>query len=143
MRIAAAALFGLGLVLGATQGHAAGTLRIGTQEDPDRLDPALGGTLGGRFVFTAMCDKLWDLKPDLGFAPQLATKWEWSGDGRALTITLREDVTYHHCHAGPDDLTRRVAAFQARINREPCALADRLWVKDRLDPEEEKLRFSN
>jgi hypothetical protein len=41
-----------------------------------------------------------------------------------------------------DDLTSRVAAFQARINREPCVLADRLWVKDRLDPEEEKLRFS-
>ena len=53
--------------------HAAGTLRIGTQEEPDRLDPALGGTFGGRFVFTAMCDKLWDLKPDLTFAPQLAT----------------------------------------------------------------------
>src|SRR5689334_9412030 len=45
--------------------------------------------------------------------------------------------------ASPDDLTRRVAAFQVRINREPCALADRLWVKDHLDPEEEKLRFSN
>ncbi len=74
---------------------AAGTLRIGTQEDPDRLDPALGGTFGGRFVFTALCDKLWDLKPDLTFTPQLATKWEWSDDGRALTITLRPDVTFH------------------------------------------------
>ncbi len=75
--------------------HAAGTLRIGTQEDPDRLDPALGGTFGGRFVFTALCDKLWDLKPDLTFTPQLATSWEWSPDGRALTITLRPDVTFH------------------------------------------------
>jgi len=52
-------------------------------------------------------------------------------------------VTYHHCHASRDDLTRRIAAFQARVNREPFVLADRLWVKDRLDPEEEKLRFSN
>jgi peptide/nickel transport system substrate-binding protein len=94
MRIAAAALFGLGLALGATAAQAAGTLRIGTQEDPDRLDPALGGTLGGRFVFTVMCDKLWDLKPDLSFAPQLATKWEWSPDGLSLTVTLRDDVTY-------------------------------------------------
>jgi hypothetical protein len=42
-----------------------------------------------------------------------------------------------------DHLTRRLAAFQARINQEPCALADRLWVKDHLDPEEEKLRFLN
>jgi transposase len=61
----------------------------------------------------------------------------------ALWRWLREDVTYHHCHATLDDLTRRVAAFQARINQEPRIPADRLWVKDRLDPEEEKLRFSN
>ena len=52
-------------------------------------------------------------------------------------------VTYHHCHASLDDLTRRVAAFQTRINQQPCVVADHLWVKDRLDPEEEKLRFSN
>ena len=58
--------------------------------------------------------------------------WRW----------LREDVTYHHCHTTADDLTRRVAAFEAQVNQHPCAVADRLWVKDRLDPKEEKLRFS-
>lgn len=58
--------------------------------------------------------------------------WRW----------LREDVTYHHCHATAEDLTRRVAAFETRINEDPCAVADRLWVKDHLNPEEEKLRFS-
>jgi hypothetical protein len=31
---------------------------------------------------------------------------------------------------------------KARLNREPFVIADRLWVKDTLDPEEEKLRFS-
>jgi len=77
-----------------------------------------------------------ELMPLPGYSPDLMpveALWRW----------LREDVTCHHCHASRDDLTRRVAAFQARINQEPCALADRLWVKDRLDPEEEKLRFSN
>ena len=76
------------------------------------------------------------LMPLPGYSPDLMpveALWRW----------LREDVTCHHCHASLDDLTRRVAAFQARINQEPCILADRLWVKDRLDPEEEKLRFSN
>jgi hypothetical protein len=29
-----------------------------------------------------------------------------------------------------------------RINEDPIALADRLWVKDELDPDEEKLRIS-
>ena len=61
----------------------------------------------------------------------------------ALWRWLREDVTYHHCHASADDLTQRARTFEARLNRDPFVVADRLWVKDRLDPEEEKLRFSN
>jgi transposase len=75
------------------------------------------------------------LMPLPGYSPDLMpveALWHW----------LREDVTYHHCHASPDDLTRRVADFEVRLNREPFVIADRLWVKDRLDPEEEKLRFS-
>jgi hypothetical protein len=35
-----------------------------------------------------------------------------------------------------------VATFEDRVNASPYALADRLWVKDQLNPEEEKLRFS-
>jgi hypothetical protein len=46
------------------------------------------------------------------------------------------------CHASAEDLTRRVGDFEARLNRAPFVIADRLWVKDRLDPDEEKLRFS-
>lgn len=59
----------------------------------------------------------------------------------ALWRWLREDVTYHHCHATAEDLTRRVAAFQTKLNQDPYAVADRLWVKDHLNPDEEKLRF--
>ena len=75
------------------------------------------------------------LMPLPGYSPDLMpveALWHW----------LREDVTYHHCHASADDLTRRVADFEVRLNREPFVIADRLWVKDHLDPEEEKLRFS-
>ena len=75
------------------------------------------------------------LVPLPGYSPDLMpveALWRW----------LREDVTYHHCHATADDLTRRVAAFEARVNQNPCTVADRLWVKDHLDPEEEKLQFS-
>src|SRR3954452_16552751 len=66
----------------------------------------------------------------------------WFMAVEALWRWLREDVTYHHCHASADDLTRRVADFEVRLNRDPFVIADRLWVKDHLDPEEEKLRFS-
>jgi len=61
----------------------------------------------------------------------------------ALWRWQREEVTYHHCHASADDMTRRVAALKAHVNHDPCAVADRLWVKHRLDAEEEKPRFSN
>jgi hypothetical protein len=47
----------------------------------------------------------------------------------------------HYCHPTAEDLSRRVAAFEARLNQDICAVADRL--KDHLDPDEEKLRFSN
>jgi len=70
-----------------------------------------------------------------GYSPDLMpveALWRW----------LREDVTYHHCHASAEHLTRRVAAFEARLNRDPFVIADRLWVKDHLNPDEEKLRFS-
>ena len=58
--------------------------------------------------------------------------WQW----------LREDITYHICYDSQLDLINAVADFQARINTEPLALSDRLWVKKHLEPEEEKLRFS-
>jgi len=76
-----------------------------------------------------------DLVPLPGYSPDLMpveALWRW----------LREDVTYHHCHARAEDLTRRVADFETRLNREPFVVADRLWVKDHLDLNEEKLRFS-
>ena len=47
-----------------------------------------------------------------GYSPDLMpveALWRW----------LREDVTYHHCHASAEDLTRRVADFEARLNRDP------------------------
>src|SRR4051812_12150355 len=60
-----------------------------------------------------------ELMPLPGYSPDLMpveALWHW----------LREDVTYHHCHASAEDLTRRAADFEARINQDPCALADRL-----------------
>ena len=61
----------------------------------------------------------------------------------ALWRWLREDVTYNHCHATANDLIRRIATFENKINQDPCIIADRLWVKDRLDPEKKELRFSS
>jgi len=71
------------------------TLRIGLAEDPDALDPSLARTFVGRLVFAGLCDKLFDIDEKLNIVPQLATGFEWSADGKALTIKLRQDVTFH------------------------------------------------
>ncbi len=70
-------------------------LRIGLAEDPDILDPTLARTFVGRIVFAALCDKLFDVDEKLNIVPQLATGYEWSSDGKTLTIKLRNDVTFH------------------------------------------------
>lgn len=56
--------------------------------------------------------------------------WQW----------LRLYVTIHTCYASKAGLRQRVEQFQQEINTTPLAFADRLWVKNYLAPEEEKLR---
>jgi transposase len=89
---------------------------------------------GPRRVWAAAASLGITLVPLPGYSPDLMpveALWRW----------LREDVTYHHCHATAEDLTQRIVAFEAQANQEPCIVADRLWVKDHLDPKQEKLRF--
>src|SRR5258706_13557158 len=71
------------------------TLRIGLAEDPDSLDPTAARTFVGRIVFSALCDKLFDLDEKLNIVPMLATAYEWSADSKALTLKLRPGVTFH------------------------------------------------
>jgi transposase len=59
--------------------------------------------------------------------------WRW----------LRQEVTYHRCHHTPEELITRVDAFVHKANQDPDAVACRLHVASHLDPEVEKLRFSN
>lgn len=58
--------------------------------------------------------------------------WQW----------FREDLTYHTCYQNQAELIQQVQLFQERLNQTPLDIADRLWVKSHLDPEEEKLRVS-
>jgi peptide/nickel transport system substrate-binding protein len=88
--MAAAALL---LSLGA-YAHAETTLRIGLAEDPDILDPTLGRTYVGRIVFSAVCDKLFDIDDKLNIVPQLALSHETSADGKEVTIKLRPGVKF-------------------------------------------------
>ena len=70
-------------------------LRIGIAEDPDQLDPAQSGTLGARYVFASMCDKLVDISPDGQIVPYLATEWTVVARPAVRHDKLREDVMFH------------------------------------------------
>ena len=58
--------------------------------------------------------------------------WSW----------LRQELTYLHCHVDLEQLTERIEGLQSQLNDEPATVHRRLRPKTRLDPEEEKLRFS-
>src|SRR6185503_18893403 len=83
------------LFVAAGAASAQSTLRIGLAEDPDILDPTLARTFVGRVVFAALCDKLFDIDERLNIVPQLATSYEWSADNKALTMKIRQGVTFH------------------------------------------------
>jgi peptide/nickel transport system substrate-binding protein len=70
------------------------TLRIGIADDPDVLDPSLSRTYVGRIVFSAFCDKLFDIDENLNIVPQLALSHETSPDGKEMTIKLRPGVKF-------------------------------------------------
>jgi peptide/nickel transport system substrate-binding protein len=71
------------------------TLRIGLAEDPDILDPTLARTYVGRIVFSAVCDKLFDIDEKLNILPQLALSYSTSDDGKEVAIKLRPNVKFH------------------------------------------------
>ena len=70
-------------------------LRIGLNDDPDALDPTISRAYVGRLVFAALCDKLFDVTPDLKIVPQLATSYEWAADNRSVVLKLRPGVRFH------------------------------------------------
>jgi len=89
--MAAAAL----ALLAAGPAAAESVLRIGLNDDPDALDPTISRAYVGRLVFAGLCDKLFDVTPDLKIVPQLATGYEWAPDQRSVVIKLRPGVKFH------------------------------------------------
>jgi peptide/nickel transport system substrate-binding protein len=96
MKILRLAAIAAALLLSCQTGvYAQTTLRIGLAEDPDVLDPSMARTYVGRIVFSALCDKLFDIDEKLNIVPQLALSHETSADGKEVTIKLRPGVKFH------------------------------------------------
>jgi len=72
-----------------------GKLLIALSAEPDALDPTLSRSLYSRYVFQAMCQKLYDVNEQAQVVPQLATALPTtSSDGRTVTISLRQGVRF-------------------------------------------------
>ncbi|MBR1123808.1 ABC transporter substrate-binding protein [Bradyrhizobium lablabi] len=112
------------------------TLRIGLAEDPDILDPTMGRTYVGRIVFSAFCDKLFDIDEKLNIVPQLALSHETSADGKELTIKLRPGVKFHDgepfdAEAAKFSIERHMN-FQGSFRKPELATVDHVDVVDPL-----------
>ncbi|NMO55231.1 ABC transporter substrate-binding protein [Actinoplanes sp. TBRC 11911] len=72
-----------------------GKLTIALSAEPDRLDPSLSRSLYSRYVFQAMCEKLYDVDAKADVVPQLATALPTiAPDGKSVTIPLRSGVKF-------------------------------------------------
>ncbi len=67
-------------------------------DDITSIDPAESFEFAGSDVSRNVYSRLVNLDPmdlDAGYKPDLATEWEVSEDGRTITFTMRDGVTFH------------------------------------------------
>jgi peptide/nickel transport system substrate-binding protein len=96
MRTRLHALTALALAAGLSLGMAAraADLTIALADDPDALDPVTNGTQVGITVLNTMCEGLITTDTELNLVPGLAESWDWSDDGKTLTLHLAQDVLF-------------------------------------------------
>ena len=90
----AAAFAGLGM----PRAHAAkpgGTLRIARGQESDTLDPQKTTLLVAHEIMWQVYDSLVYLDEKGTVYPGLATSWEFSNEGKTVTLKLREGVNFH------------------------------------------------
>ncbi len=76
--------------------HAAGTLNVAQQRDPDNLDPIDTFLLAWGSIGSNIFDGLVFRNEELEILPGLATKWEFLDDDSRIRFTLREGVSFHN-----------------------------------------------
>ncbi|MFJ8749618.1 ABC transporter substrate-binding protein [Streptomyces sp. NPDC102441] len=64
------------------------------EDEPDSLDLDTQGSSAGRVVLTNVCERLYQLQPDMSTKPLLAEKAD-TPDDKTLVLTLRPGVTFH------------------------------------------------
>ncbi|WP_328655819.1 ABC transporter substrate-binding protein [Streptomyces sp. NBC_00334] len=64
------------------------------EDEPDSLDLDTQGGSAGRTVLTNVCERLYQLQPDMSVRPWLVDKAA-RPDAKTLVLTLRDGVTFH------------------------------------------------
>lgn len=72
-----------------------GTVRRAITAEPTSLDPHAAPGSGQNVILPYIFDTLIFRDMDNSYQPYLATSWEIAPDGKSVTFTLRDDVTFH------------------------------------------------
>jgi peptide/nickel transport system substrate-binding protein len=90
-----------------------GTLTMALSAEPDFLDPTLAGSFYSRYVFNAMCEKLYDVNADTKVVPQLAASMpQVSNGGKTVTIKVRQGIKF------ADGTTLDASAVKTSLERD-------------------------
>jgi peptide/nickel transport system substrate-binding protein len=109
-----------------------GKLTVALSAEPDRLDPSLSRSLYSRYVFQAMCEKLYDVNEKAQVVPQLATDLPAvSPDGRTVTIKLRQGVKF--ADGTPFDATAVKTTLERHLKLPESARKSELGPVDTVD----------
>ncbi|RLP95324.1 ABC transporter substrate-binding protein [Micromonospora sp. BL4] len=109
-----------------------GKLVIALSAEPDALDPTLSRSLYSRYVFQAMCQKLYDVNEQAQVVPQLATALPTtSSDGKTVTIPLRQGVRF--ADGTPFDSAAVKATVQRHLTHARSARKSELGPIDGVD----------
>ena len=72
-----------------------GTLTVAADTEPRNLNPAIVASNGVFYVASKVVEPLAEMAYDGQLTPLLATGWTGSPDGKSITFTLRDGVTWH------------------------------------------------
>ncbi|WP_046567489.1 ABC transporter substrate-binding protein [Micromonospora sp. HK10] len=109
-----------------------GKLVIALSAEPDALDPTLSRSLYSRYVFQAICQKLYDVNEQAQVVPQLATALpSTSSDGRTVTIPLRQGARF--ADGTPFDSAAVKATLQRHLTNARSARKSELGPVETVD----------
>jgi peptide/nickel transport system substrate-binding protein len=121
-----------------------GILTVAADTEPRNLNPAMVASNGVFYVASKVIEPLAEMTDGGdGLAPRLATSWQGAADGRSITFTLREGVSWHDGRP----FTSADVAFSAMRLWKPLQNLGRVVFKnleavDTPDPRTAVFRFS-